>query len=489
MRSINLILFATFLLLVSCQNSQLPGPFFATGIKIGEVTDASAIIWTRLTQNPQRVGSDAPMPKILYKGPESEELKETIKGRRADHTPVVQYADGFSIENIEGACPGMVGDVRLLYKKSNDSNWLETEWRAVDPNADFTQQLQLTGLTPNTAYLIRVESRHSGSKNQSDFIEGKLKTAPATTNSEKVIFTVTTGTAYPDRDLGDDGYKIYPQMLKLNPSFFVHTGDILYYDRMAKTKELALLHWDRMYSLPTNIEFHKNVPSYFIKDDHDFWMNDAWPGMETKYMGEFTWQQGLEIFPQEVPMSKSTYRTFRWGKDLQVWLVEGRDFRSPNTMPDGPEKTIWGKEQKGWFYKTVSESDATFKILISPTPVVGPDRKNKRDNHSNKVFATEGNEIRRFISKQKNMWVVCGDRHWQYVSEDQKTKVQEYSCGPASNEHAGGWSNDMLRPQHKYLNVTGGFLAVTVDMVDGAPSCSFTHYSVEGEILNKEVHK
>ena len=45
-------------------------------------------------------------------------------------------------------------------------------------------------------------------------------------------------------------------------------------------------------------------------------------------------------------MGEQTYRTFRWGKDLQIWLVEGRDFRSPNNMPDGPDKTIWGAEQK-----------------------------------------------------------------------------------------------------------------------------------------------
>ena len=79
-------------------------------------------------------------------------------------------------------------------------------------------------------------------------------------------------------------------------------------------------------------------------------------------------------------MGERTHRTIRWGKDLQIWLVEGRDFRSPNTMPDGPGKTIWGKEQKQWFFDTVKASDATFRILLSPTPIVGPDRKNKNDN-------------------------------------------------------------------------------------------------------------
>ena len=77
-------------------------------------------------------------------------------------------------------------------------------------------------------------------------------------------------------------------------------------------------------------------------------------------------------------------------------------------MPDGPGKTIWGKEQKQWFFDTVKASDATFRILLSPTPIVGPDRKNKNDNHANAGFTHEGNEIRTFIGEQKNMFVICG---------------------------------------------------------------------------------
>lgn len=85
-----------------------------------------------------------------------------------------------------------------------------------------------------------------------------------------------------------------------------------------------------------------------MKDDHDTLVNDSWPTMETNFMGD------------------KTYRTVRWGKDLQIWMVEGRDFRSPNTMEDGTEKTIWGAEQMAWFKRTVQASDATFRVLTHP---------------------------------------------------------------------------------------------------------------------------
>ena len=480
------ILIAVILAIQGCGRDFLGGPYQATGIKIGEVTDSSAIIWTRLTRHPERVGLGAPMPEILYRDSQTGVLIEKPTGRRPDSAPVVKFPEDSTIDTIEGAVPGAPGKVRIMYKIEGTSNWNATDWQAVDPKRDYTGQCRLTGLKPNAKYQLRVEAKSIAGRKKGQIVDGRFRTAPPADQSEQVVFTVSTGQAYPDQDAPGGGFKIYSAMLKLDPSFFVHTGDIVYYDKMAKTLSLARWHWARMYSLPTNIEFHRQVASYFIKDDHDTWMNDCWPGMETKFMGDFTFEQGQAVFLEQVPMGDRTWRTFRWGNDLQIWLVEGRDFRSPNTKPDGPDKTIWGKEQKEWFKQTVQESDATFRILISPTPIVGPDRTNKHDNHSNIDFQHEGEEIRKFISKQKNMYVICGDRHWQYVSVDKKTGIKEYSCGPASNEHAGGWSNDKRFPEHRYLNVIGGFLAVIVDSSEGKPTLTFRHYGVDGDILNED---
>ena len=461
------------------------GPYQAAGIKIGEVTNNSAIVWTRLTRHPERVGFEAPMPEVSYSDPNTGEIVKRRRGR-PDLTPVVKFPEDSNIETIEGAVPGAPGQVRVLYKIDTAFEWLATGWEFVDPKRDYTRQFQLTGLKPYSKYQVRAESRERPAGKKGQAVEGGFRTAQRADQPQRVVFTVSTGQAYPDQDAAGGGYKIYPAMLRLDPDFFVHTGDIVYYDRLAKTLPLARWHWARMYSLPTNVEFHRRVASYFIKDDHDTWMNDCWQGRKTSFMGDFTFEQGLKVFPEQVPMGERTWRTFRWGRDLQIWLVEGRDFRSPNTMVDGPGKTIWGKEQKQWFKHTVRESDAAFRILISPTPLVGPDRKNKHDNHSNVDFTHEGNELRQFISKQKNMYVICGDRHWQYISVDSKTGVREYSCGPASNEHAGGWSNDQRLPEHRYLNVIGGFLAVTIDRQGGKPELTFRFHGVDGNVLKED---
>ncbi|MFC1762962.1 alkaline phosphatase D family protein [Planctomycetota bacterium] len=471
-------------ILTSCQTKSTTGPYFATGIKIGEVTQADAIVWVRLTENADRVGNDAPMPDIKYRDPVSGELIER-KGR-PNLSPVVTYPGEHTIKTIQGACPGTQGKVRLKYKEVAEKDWMLLDWQTVDPGRACTTQFNLSGLVAGKKYVLLVEASPAQANRVSAVMEGEFKTAPAADVPAKVNFIVTTGTSYPDVD-SENGYKLYPNSLNLDPEFFVHTGDIVYYDNMGKSADLARWHWDRMYSYPNNIEYHRQVASYFIKDDHDTWMDDAYPGMKTKFMGEFTFEEGQQIFLDEVPMGDKTYRTIRWGQDLQIWLVEGRDYRSQNIKDDGPDKTIWGENQKAWFTSTVEASDATFKLLISPTPIVGPDRVKKNDNHANTGFKYEGDVIRKFISQQKNMYVVCGDRHWQYISRDLETGVMEFSSGPGSDAHAGGWSQENKLPEHIYLNVVGGFMEVEVSRHTGEPKLIIRHYDPDGTLLNEYV--
>ena len=84
------------------------------------------------------------------------------------------------------------------------------------------------------------------------------------------------------------------------------------------------------------------------------------------------------------------------------------------------------------------------------------------------------------------MVVICGDRHWQYISVDPKTGVREYSCGPTSDVHAGGFREDMREPMHQYLNICGGFLSATVERQDGKATLTFRHHSVNGTVLNED---
>ncbi|MGB3588665.1 MAG: alkaline phosphatase D family protein, partial [Tunicatimonas sp.] len=201
--------------------------------------------------------------------------------------------------------------------------------------------------------------------------------------------------------------------------------------------------------------------------------------------GKLSYAEGLVIWNENVPMRELPYRTVRWGQDLQIWLLEGREYRSANQAPDGEGKTILGQQQKYWLTQTLAESDATFKVVISATPVVGPDRKKKSDNHANTAFQTEGMWLRNLLTQHDNTYVINGDRHWQYVSQDSTTQLLEFGSGPVSDSHVQGW-NAGKQPQHRYLNLIGGFLGVTVKREENQPQITFTHFDVNGEAKNTE---
>ncbi len=277
-------------------------------------------------------------------------------------------------------------------------------------------------------------------------------------------------------------------MTKMNPDFVVHAGDIEYYDKpdpWAMTIPLMRYKWGRIFSLPSNRDFYARTTTYFIKDDHDTLKNDCWTGQT---YGSVTFDQGVQLFNEEqFPSRDPRYQTVRWGRDLQIWLLEGRDYRSPNNAPDGPEKTILGPQQKAWLYETLGQSDAKFKLIFSPTPVVGPDRDNKKDNHANDVFAHEGSEIRDELAKHPGVIVFCGDRHWQYASVDSETGLWEFGCGPGSEKHELGWKQGDERPVHRFLRVAGGFLSGNLQCGDEPAETVLTirHHKVDGEQVSE----
>ena len=437
----------------------------AMGVKVGEVTDRSAIVWIRLTENPERNWDGV-----------------VRRSRTAQVLPPNTRVDA-----LEGAAPGAPGQVRLRYGLDESlSGAVVTKWMDVTEEGDFSHQFQLEKLKPAHVYYYSAETVGPDGKQQHGALRGRFETAPRAKDDTHVCFTVVTGMMYEDLD-HRDGFHIYESMAALRPQFIVPTGDTVYYDNedpRATTLPVARYHWQRMYSLPRHIGFHLAASGYWMKDDHDTYDNDSWPTKKSTIMPPLTFADGVRIWRQQVPIGRSSYRTFRWGKGLQIWLPEGREFRSPNDMEDGPGKTIWGEKQKRWFKRSMRSSDAEWKVLISATPIIGPDRKQKADNHANAAFKHEGDEIRAWLSENvgENVFLVCGDRHWQYHSVHPATGLNEFSCGPASDEHAGG-TPGVNEDIQRYHAVRGGFLSVSVNSGRQESEIAFRHHDVHGSVM------
>ena len=142
-------------------------PYLANGVKVGEVHQTSAIIWTRLSKAP-------------------------------DYDPETFFI------------PGMQGEVRVAYWPCDAENQsVTTDWIANSPADDYACQVPLTGLKPGTVYAFRLEARAEGNTSS---LEGRFKTAYDPAEPVKVTFAVITCQGFWTVDDGENGQRIYKTM-------------------------------------------------------------------------------------------------------------------------------------------------------------------------------------------------------------------------------------------------------------------------------------
>ncbi|MBL8179295.1 MAG: hypothetical protein JNK48_31750, partial [Bryobacterales bacterium] len=212
---------------------EVPADHFATGVKVGELTPSSAVIWARRTQSAKRNDSG-----IVRKG----------GGKDAKF-----LEPGADIASLEGAAMGGNGYTRLMVEAvSGREKKRILPWVDLDPAADFTHQFILQDLTPATHYKFAVETSAAKGKSPDGLLTGSFRTAPRETDRVAVEFALSSCQKYSQQDR-PDGFWIYDALEKAKPAFLVSCGDNVYYDSddpVATTEAIARYHWDRMFSLP-----------------------------------------------------------------------------------------------------------------------------------------------------------------------------------------------------------------------------------------------
>jgi alkaline phosphatase D len=344
---------------------------------------------------------------------------------------------------------------RITVKAAADSGGSTATGTAMaDRASDLTVKVPLTGLTAATRHRYRVESG-------GEAVTGEFVTAPAETDRATVTF-LWSG------DLGgggfcravDGGYRIFRAMVRPRPDFFLFVGDTIYADHVCNrpglvpgsgfvATSLAQFRAKHRYNRedPAVQDFFRGTSVYAIWDDHEV-KNDFAASEPLMPVGRAAF---LDYWPITPPPADPTrlYRRFQWGTLLEVFILDTRQYRSSNTDPDGPGKTMLGAAQRRWLLDAVTGSRATWKVVVSSVSLSIPTgRAERRDSWTNANvwgtpqepgtgFTTERDAIlRRFRERGvKNLVFLVTDVHHAELIRHHPTpefSFHEFVAGPLS---------------------------------------------------------
>lgn len=260
---------------------------------------------------------------------------------------------------------------------------------------DFTAQVLIEGLAPERQYIYRVTCEPGGVRR-----EGRFATAPPPDAPRAVRFAWggDLGGQNVCRDAAR-GYFVFDAIARREPAFFVALGDMIYADDPcrpvglygnrqvpgppAPAGHLAGFHaaWRYNRADPAFRRFLARHPVFAVWDDHEV-TNDFGPHHDS---GQFTdgrrlLAPGLIAFLDYNPLRSAAgaerrlYRTARWGRHLELFLLDTRQYRDPNGAPDEPGggKSMLGAEQRAWLEKALVASDATWRVIVTSVPLSVP---------------------------------------------------------------------------------------------------------------------
>ena len=375
--------------------------------------------------------------------------------------------------------------MHVQYDTNLSSSHAKSKILLIDKSTDFAGHIKLDSLSPDTIYYYRVwfssasDSTNNTTKSLStrpDSMLGSFRTAPDNLTSEPVSFVVggdLGGQNYCRRDGtgGIRGYPIFSIMQSLSPDFFIFNGDQIYGDNACSAKgpsnvtgwtniegnfrsvtdnkvnwtnqtqlqDVYNKHWEYNRSDPHLQSLLHNTSMYSQADDHEV-VNDY--GGKWSYWTNTTKNRtgfpnvvkaGIDAFFNFSPIDRSKvepnriYRSFHWGKDLDLFLLDMHSYRSRNDLPDTPQnyKTLLGRDQLHWLEQGLLNSTATWKVISADVPTTIPNCFNKQlgcDNWATngtsstfkKTFTRERSEFLRFLDDHnvKNVVVVATDVHF-----------------------------------------------------------------------------
>ena len=274
------------------------------------------------------------------------------------------------------------------------------------PEADFTAKTLLTDLPAGTRVFYRV--RFEGSQGEVGEAQGgSLLTAAR--EAAEVHFAWSGDTCGQGWGIDETrgGLRTYEAIRRQEPQFFVHSGDTIYADNPLKARvPLAdgtvwqnLMTEEKSKAAETLGEFRGNyryplldphvrrlyadTPVFVQWDDHEV-LNNWWPGRQlpsgvgyevrdVNLLAARSKQAFFEYQPITHHPDRQVYRRISRGPMCELFFLDLRSYRGPNgpnRQPvRGPEADFMGAAQLEWLKGALASSRAVWKIVCSDLPL------------------------------------------------------------------------------------------------------------------------
>jgi alkaline phosphatase D len=283
----------------------------------------------------------------------------------------------------------------------------------LDPRADCSTTLPVSGLEPGAAYRYVVRD----AKGPAMLASGSFRTQPLWQwRGDPPTVRIVAGSCNYLNDNRFDrpgtpyggGEEIFDSIAATSPDLMLWLGDNLYLREPEWTSPEGINRRYRYYRThPAMRKVWTAAPHVAIWDDHDFGPDNA----DASFSGK-GWT--LEMFRRYWPLPYSMPAGGMYGMvtqgDVDIFLLDDRSNRYPNAWPEGPDKVMYGGTQMQWLKAALSVSKAPFKLVAGGSQFwngLGRAESWAR-------YPAEQQDLRRFLDERRIPGVVflSGDRHF-----------------------------------------------------------------------------
>lgn len=342
---------------------------------------------------------------------------------------------------------------------------------------DRTVIVEITNLEADTDY--RYEVYVDGSKY---FNTGSFSTFPETGDALKLKVGFAGGAGYtPWNEHVWDTLNIHQL------DAFFHMGDNVYIDH-PEHPETQRYNYYRRQSRMEFRRFTSQLSNYAIWDDHDFTVND---GVGSPQTDDPAWKRKVwKVFKQQwinPSYGGGEEHPGIWFDvsigDIDFFFLDGRYYREDPEEYGSP--SMLGETQKQWLKDHLFNSEATFKVIVTPVPMTkGTKLSHPEDTWDG--FPEEREELYSFIEDNQieGILLLAADRHRSDAWKTKRTNgydLYEFQSSKLTNWH----THPVMDGSLFGYNQKNSFGVVTFDTTKDDPQVSYAIYNIDNELIHQ----